>query len=413
MVKRSTSVGLVLALALAACTGAGEKPPTGSVVVRDSAGIQIVEHPAGYETTLPTWTVESSPQVDIGAGNGPGHDLDLVWGAVRLSDGRIVVLNSGTSELRFYDSTGKYLSASGRKGNGPGEFVFPALVDRMAGDTLVVLDGQLGRWSLLAPSGRFVRSTTVIRRSERSYVIGSARLSDGRWVAWEYPMREYRETSGPVRRDSFVLVVIGADGTGLDSLVVLPGAEMYPAVGYEGGHEFPTIKSLEFGRETVTVTDGERIFVGSNEPMGIRVFDPSGRLLRAIRSATPPEPVTEEHRKRRAEENVAHLSRQRASEQIKAEWIKNAENARYAKVFPQYERLLVGTDGSLWLERPRRYEDEGRRYVVYDSAGRAIATVNCPERVRPYVVGPDRIIGLWRDPDQVHHVRAYRVSAKR
>ena len=97
------------------------------------------------------------------------------------------------------------------------------------------------------------------------------------------------------------------------------------------------------------------------------------------------------------------------SEQAKTEWRKNEEDARFAEVFPFYERLLVGKEGSLWVELARRAEDEGRRYVVYDSTGRAVATVQSVERVRPYEVGPDRIIGLWRDPDEVNHVRVYRV----
>ena len=41
---------------------------------------------------------------------------------------------------------------------------------------------------------------------------------------------------------------------------------------------------------------------------------------------------------------------------------------------------------------------------------RAIAMVRCPDRMRPYQVGPQEIIGLWRDPDDVEHVRVYKVN---
>ncbi len=409
MVKGATRIVGVLG-GLAACTGSNRhRLPADTLAVRDSAGIRIVEHPAGYEATLPIWSLEDSARVDIGSG-GPGHDLDLVRGVLRLSDGRLVVLNAGTSELRFFDSTGKYLSTAGRRGNGPGEFVSPVFISRLTGDTVAVLDGQLGRWSLLSPSGTFIRSVTTFRRDEKSYVISLGRLADGRFLGMRYPMLAMRETSGPVRRDSQALGLIGADGSGFAQVALVPGGEMYPSVGSEGGHEFPTIKSLEFGRQTTTVTDGERIIIGSNEPMGIRIYDTDGRIRVFIRSATPSEPVTEQHRKRRAEDTRARLQRQRAaSEQIRAEWLKNAENPRYAEVFPFYDRLLIGSDGTLWVELPRRYEDEGRRYVVYDTTGVAVARVNCPERLRPYEVGPERIIGVWRDPDEVPHVQVYAV----
>src|SRR5687768_1740535 len=81
----------------------------GAVTVRDSAGIRIVEHPAGYEAGLPVWDARGEPVVDIGGGEDPEQDLDLVRGAVRLSDGRIVVANTGSGELRVFDRAGRFL----------------------------------------------------------------------------------------------------------------------------------------------------------------------------------------------------------------------------------------------------------------------------------------------------------------
>jgi hypothetical protein len=250
----------------------------------------------------------------------------------------------------------------------------------------------------------------VVSHAERSYVGVVASLSDGRLLGAQNRFSDMRETSGPVRRDPFAVGVIAADGTGFDTLVVAPGSDVFPAVGREGGRSFPTVHSLNFGRTLVLATDGTRIYVGTNEPAGIRVYQPNGRMIRLIRSLSPPEPVTEEHRQQRRRETLAGFERSRASEQIKAEWRQNQEGAKYAAVFPDYERLLVGTDGTLWQERARRAADEGRRYIVYDSTGKAIAAVQCPDRFRPYEVGPTEIIGLWRDSDEVHHVRVYKVT---
>ena len=393
--------------------GCGDRPPPaqpGAVVIRDSAGIRIVEHPAGYEDGLPVWDARGEPVVDIGGGDEGGQDLHLVRGAVRLGDGRIVVANGGSGELRHFDSTGRYLRAIGKQGQGPGEFVSLGPVWRIPGDTLVALDNQLLRFSLFAPSGDFVSSVSGMMQSERGHVGTSMRLLNGRLVGTEGSFGAMQEASGPVRRVPIAVVVLQPGVEGLDTIAVVPGSEVYPALGREGGQEFPTVKGLEFGRQSVIATDGRQIFVGSNEPMGIRVYQEDGRLVRIIRSATPAEPVTEEHKARRIRENLAALERMRApSEQIKAEWAKNEENPRFAEAFPFYERLLIATDGSLWVERARRTVDEGRRYTVYDSSGTAIATVRCPDRVRPYQVGPVEILGLWRDPEEVNHVRTFKV----
>lgn len=398
------------ALALAACGGA-ESQRVETVAVRDSGGVEIIEHPAGYEATLPRWDVVAKPLVDIGEREEPGHDLHQVGGAVRLRDGRIVVVNRGSTELRVFDSTGTYLHAIGRRGQGPGEFMSPGTLQRLPGDSLIVFDTQLRRASLFSPSGQLVSAASVMaHQRDSSYVLASARLDDGHYLGTEYPIRDYQETAGPVRRESFALVILDASGVVLDTLAVIPGYESYPATGREGGKDFPTIKSVQFGRMSVYVTDGNRIHVGTNETEGIRVYAVDGTLRRIIRSATPPEPVTPAHREQRITDNLARIARQGVSEQIKGEWRKNEEDARFAEVFPYYERFLVGSDGALWVELPRRFEDEGRRYVVYDSTGRALATVTSVDRVRPYDVGPDLLVGLWRDPDEVNHVRVYRVK---
>ncbi|MGQ0703895.1 MAG: 6-bladed beta-propeller [Gemmatimonadales bacterium] len=400
-------------VALAACTANTQEPR--SIAIRDSAGIQIVEHPAGYEASLPEWRVGPEPLVDIGGQDEssppePGHDLDRVRGAARLSDGRIVVSNGGSSELRFFDSTGRFLKSAGRQGQGPGEFAYLGAIQLLPGDTLFLIDGQLRRGSFFDPDGEFIRTIPTTQLEDRHSVGASALMSDGRLLGNDGRFPEMKEISGPVRRDPFAIVQFEPRASHRDTVALVSGSEVYPALGHEGGHEFPTIHSVEFGRFTVFSTDGRRIFVGTNDSDGIWVFNSNGALFRIIRTATPPEPVTEAHRKQRVEEHERSINASRVSEQIKAEWRKMYENPRYAETFPYYERLMPGADGTLWLERVRHYDDEGRRFVVYDSTGRAIATLTGPERMRPYVVGPDLVIGLWRDPDDVHHVRVYRVK---
>ena len=44
------------------------------------------------------------------------------WDATKLSDGRIVVADRSTSELRVFDAAGTYLATWGGLGEGPGEF---------------------------------------------------------------------------------------------------------------------------------------------------------------------------------------------------------------------------------------------------------------------------------------------------
>lgn len=380
----------------------------GGVAIVLLVGCRGAAAPANGYDQLPTWSA-TELSLEIGGTGQPGHDLDRVRGVHRLGDGRIVVANGGSSELRFFDGTGKFLSASGRQGNGPGEFASLSAIQRLAGDTIAALDIQLQRFTLFAPSGEFVRTVTVTARTERSYTGAIAVLADGRVLGEKHPMEDYRETDGPVRRTPFAYGIIAPGSTHFDTIAVVPGPEMYPGIGSEGGQSFPSLFSVQFGRESVVATDGSVIYVGTNEPEGVAVYRADGTRTGTIRMVTPPEPVTEEQRNQHVKETLARFEQARVSEQVKAEWRKNAEKLRFAGVFPDYERLLVGTDGTLWQEQPRRHEDEGRRFVVYDASGAAVGRVNCPDRFRPWQVGPDEIVGVWRDPDEVQRVRVYRV----
>ena len=92
-------------------------------VVRDSAGIRIVENSTGQWESKDQWYLGSAPLIDIGGETGdPNSELYRVVGALRLDDGRIVIANGGSHQLRFYDPSGGYVGAAGGRGDGPGEF---------------------------------------------------------------------------------------------------------------------------------------------------------------------------------------------------------------------------------------------------------------------------------------------------
>ena len=91
---------------------------------RDSAGIQVVENPAPPAGSRLEWRIGPEPSVSIGRRE--GEDPYLLYrasDATILADGRIVVANGGSDELRFFDSTGSHLASRGGQGEGPGEFL--------------------------------------------------------------------------------------------------------------------------------------------------------------------------------------------------------------------------------------------------------------------------------------------------
>lgn len=105
------------------------------------------------------WTVTPKPLVEIGVVEGdPNYELFKAISSVRLPDGRIVVLNAGTSQLRIFDAKGTFLSAVGRNGGGPGEFMSPARVYLTSADSLLVFDRTGNKEHYFNVDGTFIRA---------------------------------------------------------------------------------------------------------------------------------------------------------------------------------------------------------------------------------------------------------------
>ena len=91
--------------------------------VRDSAGILITENARPADGSRLGWRIGPEPTVTIGAVEGEDPYLfQWVRSAFRISDGRIVVANGGTEEIRVFTATGTHLLSWGGRGQGPGDF---------------------------------------------------------------------------------------------------------------------------------------------------------------------------------------------------------------------------------------------------------------------------------------------------
>lgn len=113
----------VLVVLSAACDTGDDSGPALRSEVRDSAGVMIVENARPVTGSRLDWRVGEAPAVSIGTLEGDEGDmLFLVLDATRLPDGRIVLANAGSAELRVFSADGVHLATWGGQGEGPGEF---------------------------------------------------------------------------------------------------------------------------------------------------------------------------------------------------------------------------------------------------------------------------------------------------
>ena len=123
--------------------------------VRDSAGIRIVENARAAWSATEAMRLGGSPALVIGSRPEAPYEFSRVVGALRLTDGRIVVADGASLELRFFDPAGTFMRSVGRRGEGPGEFRRMGSLVRLPGDTLAVA-GPFAEISFFTGQGEFV-----------------------------------------------------------------------------------------------------------------------------------------------------------------------------------------------------------------------------------------------------------------
>src|SRR5687768_10499619 len=154
----SRHLAVVAALLLHGC-GGSDRDAGGLARRQDSAGITIVDN--GPLDRLPTFRLDSAT-VSIGRRDGSGPDaFVVVSGALRLPDGRLVISDPGSQSVRLFDSTGGFVRAVSRSGNGPGEMNDPSAPRRLGPDTFYVIDRNLQRAVFYDDSARMRTMTGV------------------------------------------------------------------------------------------------------------------------------------------------------------------------------------------------------------------------------------------------------------
>lgn len=114
------------------------------------------------DTVVAIWTLSPDPMLEIGVVQGDSnYELDRAVSSLRLADGRIVVSNGGSNELRFFDANGRFLKNVGGHGGGPGEFAWLSRIYRHGRDSIAALDFGPNRLTVFDTEGNFGRQAAA------------------------------------------------------------------------------------------------------------------------------------------------------------------------------------------------------------------------------------------------------------
>ena len=381
-------------LLLVAC--ADDTPRGGTAIVRDSAGVRIVERPADY--SAPTWQLSEAPLLDMGAVSGDSSTLLYqVEGAHRLSDGRIVVANRSTHELRYYDDTGNYLYSAGRKGQGPGEFEYIAWTASCRADSVFAYDIGTRRLSVFDGQGKFARSVMLQLPGGVTPYGAATCAPDGTFLFAGWPV--FSRDPGP-SRPLRPLALIASDGTALTSFGEFPGGERYT---YVSDGRVTGSGPRPLGRETFHVLGDGRFYLATSDEYEIRVYSVTGELQMLIRGSGPDLAITESHINRFVSDQLSRTT----TDNQRRSWERQYRNMGFPKTFPAYSRLLLDKLGNLWVQGYLRPGESQPAWNVFGSEGMQIAEVSTPPGLHVYEIGANYVLGKWQDELDIEHVQLY------
>ena len=362
-----------------------------------SAGIRIVDNARPADDARLPWRIGPDPVVSIGEVTGDeSYMLHRANDAATLPDGRIVVANTGTNELRVFDAAGVHLTTWGRAGEGPGEFTALAGVATWPGDSIAAWDAR-SRVISIFDSGGILGRTFVLESDDRpdeprlvlgdGTVLGSASRGSGEGYTRAEVTYELRDGRGGVQL-SF------GDHPGQESFMSTAGP-------------FPTFGFLPFGRTLSEAAWGDLFVIAPNDLYEIRAYDRSdGSLARIVRRDYANRAPT------RAEVDEAiddALARTNLSGQ-QLEWTRDGYTAMpLVESFPAFRVLLTDDLDHLWVREATLpgMERPAPLWTVFDTEGRALGFIETPADLTILEIGSDYLLGQTTDDLGVETVQVW------
>lgn len=391
-------------------------PTAAAQATRDSAGIRIIDNAKPAWSPGREWRLSEQPILVIGGGAGADGALGRIAGVTRLSDGRVVVADQSTLQLKFYDASGRHLKSVGGKGQGPGQFRDFNTITRLAGDSIAVETRDIA--SIFAPSGTFVRNVQFGPFSpgalQTPFVSALGRFDNGTAVVADFPQGQRGPAGARQWVDSASLFLVDRAGT-----VVRPLGKA-PIVVFVAGTTHPS--PLDFGPQAAYASSGLAFHWGFPDQYAIRVYDADWKLERIIRRAWTPRPLTGAEIDVYVDGWMQMWSKQTGAERETER--KEMREQTYPEFLPAYSAILATAPGEIWVREPDLTGAPGcwclaglstvpSKWSVFDAGGRWLGDVAMPPRFIPLEIGADYVLGRSRDADDVPHAVMYRLKKPR
>ena len=381
------------------------------------AASQADELPVAY-------LVSEAPRIQIGSGDDDASALFGVTDAIRLRDGGVLVADGASRSLKFFDARGTYVRSLGRAGDGPGEFRGLYRVAELADGRIAALDIILARVTLFSTDGRRDHTYRIPRGFDGTEMGVEARglLANGSAVGFREVEGAGVETrygdypgsllvhSSPVIQP----VLVDTSGQVSPFLKPIPGTETLSQRRISrdtetiriGGQFVP----MPFLRKLVVAARGDRIAIGPLSGYFVGTFDADGTMRTSFGGSLPKE-VPEGAREAWVDEWVGRFARRSERREWRGRYQAFLSSGSASAILPAFTALAIQAGGKVWRKTydPALEESDPSSWIVVDPSRQvgSSGTVTLPAGFRPYDIGPDYVLGVWKDVLGIEYVRMY------
>lgn len=347
-----------------------------------------------------------------------GYWFERVGDAEVLGPGAFVVLDGGSSEVRTYGVDGILRGKVGGEGPGPGEFASARRVSRLPQGRLMVWDSQRQRATVFGPEGA-VESTASVNLGSMALFFSSfvGALSDGSWIQriGSHPL-DLRDQPEGARRDTVVFRHVSADGELLEAVAAVLGPRRI-LVKYSPISWAPEPPIL--GRDLISVLKGDTLLLAHTDSLRVMRFTadqttfPPLRLPRPVRTAE--RRLVDAVRAELLEQARGTGTRQRSVSlpglaAFKEGRIESLKEMPAEETVPAFADLLVGADGTLWVQEYRLPEEpKEERWFRMGPGFRPDGWLDVPAGGRLVAAGYGLLVSVVKDEMDVESVVVHRV----
>ena len=306
-----------------------------------------------------------------------------------LPDGRIIVANGGSGELRMFDALGTHLTTWGGEGEGPGEFRNLWQIERWPGDSIAAWFAPRRGISVFDAEGNYSRTFTL-----------AAAPGTPPWLqSWPFASTSDGFILSVRTADTVVVQLHDGEGKVRSSLGMHEGSDQN-VVNEGTDREF--VISTIFGGRTVWEPWGDLVVITTTSRYELRAFTKDGVPARIVRRGHEPRAPGEA-------EIEAEIRTRPMIAQVGAEPTRRPYHSSVAEHYPAFASVMSDALDHLWV---REYEVPGEErpgslWTVFDAEGRVQGLVEMPAGLVIHEIGEDYILGKLRDELDIEYVQVW------